>query len=507
MLWLRGENMSSGSDKSKKQNVLILGAAGRDFHDFLTYWRHREDVNVVAFTASQIPGIGGRTLPGEITGPKYPNGLKIYDQKEVKQLIDKLNVDTCTLAFSDLPYDKVMHIASEINAAGANFSIISPLKTMIESTKPVISVCAVRTGVGKSQTSRYICDVLKNMGKKFAVIRHPMPYGDLLAQRCQRYEKMEDLEKHKCTIEEREEYETHIEKGNLLFAGVDYEMILREAEKEADVIIWDGGNNDLPFYKPDLHLVIADALRPGHELSYYPGETNVRLAQAVLINKINDAEAKAVSHIERSLAKINPNAPILKCHSKLTPKLADDAEKNAEEYIKGKRVLVIEDGPTLTHGGMVSGAGYALCKHYGVKEVIDPRPFAKGTIADTFKEYSHLKKVLPAMGYGDAQTKDLEDTVQAAEEHCDVVVVGTPINLAEIIKIRKPVIRAIYDLQPENPDELEQLIKKALSAKDKSQGSQRGSESMFNKTVHDQVSAKLQNYPGVEQGKAEKLSN
>lgn len=487
--------------------MLILGAAGRDFHDFLTYWRHRDDVNVVGFTASQIPGIENRTLPKEIAGPKYPNGLKVYDQKEVKRIIDKMNVHTCALAFSDLPYETCMHIASEITAAGANFSIVSPLKTMIESTKPVISVCAVRTGVGKSQTSRYICEILKKMGKKFAVIRHPMPYGDLLAQRCQRYEKMEDLEKHKCTIEEREEYETHIEKGNLLFAGVDYEMILREAEKEAEVIIWDGGNNDLPFYKPDLHLVIADALRPGHELSYYPGETNVRLAQAVLINKINDAEAKAVSNIERGLAQINPHAPILKCRSKLTPKLADDAEKNAEDYIRGKRVLVIEDGPTLTHGGMVTGAGYAMCKHYGVKEVIDPRPFAKGSIADTFKQYTHLKNVLPAMGYGDAQIKDLEATVQAAEENCDAVVVGTPINLAEIIKIRKPVVRAIYDLQPEKPQELEQLIKKALSVKGKSQGSERRFESMFSKTIHDQVSEKLQNIPGDEQGQDEEMIN
>ena len=425
--------MASSSDRVK---VIIVGAAGRDFHDFNTFWRNDARYEVVAFTAAQIPDIDGRVYPPELCGAHYPNGIPIEPEEKLVELIKKHNVDQVTMAYSDLPHIEVMHKAAIVNAAGADFRIMGHRNTMVESTKPVIAVCAVRTGCGKSQTSRAVTDVLKSMGKKVAAIRHPMPYGDLSKQVCQRFAELDDLKKHECTIEEIEEYEPHITAGNVIYAGVDYTKILREAEKEADVILWDGGNNDLSFYKPDLYIVVADPHRPGHEVSYYPGETNTRMADIVVINKCDTAKPEDIATVEANIKRVNPTATVIRAESPVT--VADP------DAIKGKRVLVVEDGPTLTHGEMKIGAGHVAAMKHGAAELVDPRKWAVGSIKDTFAKYTHVHEVLPAMGYGDKQVKELEETINAVD--CDMVLIGTPIDLNRIVKINKPSQRVTYDL-------------------------------------------------------------
>jgi len=416
--------------------VLIIGAAGRDFHDFNTFWRNDPRYEVVCFTAAQIPDIDGRVYPAELCGERYPKGIPIESEDKLADLIRKHEIDQAVIAYSDLPHEEVMHKAAIVNAAGADFRILGPTNTMIPSTKPVIAVCAVRTGCGKSQTSRAVSGILKSMGKRVAAVRHPMPYGDLTKQICQRFAKLEDLDSHNCTIEEREEYEPHIRAGSVIFSGIDYERILREAEKEADVILWDGGNNDMAFFKPDLYIVVADPHRPGHEVKYYPGETNARLADVVVINKVGTAAPEDVKTVEANIKRINPKARIIKAKS---PVFVDHAE-----MIKGKRVLVVEDGPTLTHGDMKIGAGHTAAREHGAKTIVDPRPFAVGSIKKTFEKYTHVTEVLPAMGYGKKQMKELQDSINAAD--CDLVLVGTPIDLGALLKINKPHLRVTYEL-------------------------------------------------------------
>ncbi len=435
------------------KKMIIMGAAGRDFHDFNVYWKHRQDVEVVCFTATQIPDIHGRMYPAELAGERYPNGIPIHDESELETLIAEHDVTLVAMAYSDLPYDVVMNKAAKVNAAGAEFCMLGAEQTMVKSTKPVIAVCAVRTGCGKSQVSRRVTEILKGMGLKTAAIRHPMPYGDLAAQRCQRFAELADMDRHECTIEEREEYEPHIVAGNLLFAGVDYEMILREAEKEADVILWDGGNNDTSFYKPDLYITIVDPHRPGHELSYYPGETNLRLADIVIVNKVDTADAENIALVEANVRKVNPRATILRANS--------PCEVEDESVIRGKRVLVVEDGPTLTHGEMKYGAGHVAAKNVGVKEIVDPRKYAVGSIKATFEKYNHVTDVLPAMGYGDTQVAELEQTINAVD--CDAVVIGTPIDLGKLMKINKPSVRVRYSMDAVDktilPSAIEKIIK------------------------------------------------
>ncbi len=428
---------------SNPTKLIIMGAAGRDFHDFNVYWKHRTDVHVVAFTATQIPDIDGRVYPAALTGDRYPDGIPIHDEQQLDTLIRDHHIDRVTLAYSDLPYAFVMSQCARVNAAGAHFEILSPHKTMIASRKPVIAVCAVRTGCGKSQTTRRVSEILKGMGKKVAVLRHPMPYGDLTQQICQRYAVLEDMDKHHCTIEEREEYEPHIRAGNLLFAGVDYETILREAEKEADVILWDGGNNDTPFIKPNLYICVTDPHRPGHECSYYPGETNLRLADLVVINKVQTAQEDAIKQVEKNIARLNSGAVVVRAASPVS--VADPAA------IQGKRVLVIEDGPTLTHGEMTYGAGHVAAKKFGAAEIVDPRPYAVNSIKATYEKYNHLTDILPAMGYGKKQMADLQATIEKVP--CDLVLVGTPIDLASLIKIPQPSQRVLYEL-----DELDKKL-------------------------------------------------
>lgn len=418
--------------------VLIMGAAGRDFHNFNTYFRDNENYEVVAFTATQIPDIEGRTYPKELAGRLYPKGIPIYDEKDLAEVIEKTKTDVCVLSYSDLPYDYVMHLASKVMALGPNFWMLGKKKTSIKSTKPVISICAVRTGCGKSQTTRKIAVSLSKMGLQVVAIRHPMPYDpDLNSQATQRYGSMEDLDKYRCTIEEREEYEPLITNGIILYAGVDYEKIIREAEKEADIIIWDGGNNDFPFYKSDLEIVVTDPHRPGHEISYYPGEVNLRTADVVIINKMETANRDDVSKVRNNIAKYNPKATVIDGASPLTVE--------GWEKIKGKRILVVEDGPTLTHGDMKYGAGAIAAWKFGAKELVDPRPYAIGSIKDTFEKYNHLGIILPAMGYGKKQIEELEKTINACE--CDLVVIGTPIDLKRIVNIKHPSVRVKYDLQ------------------------------------------------------------
>ena len=436
------------ADKTK---MIILGAAGRDFHDFNTVWKHAP-VEVVAFTATQIPDIHGRMYPPELAGAAYPNGIPIKAEDELEALIKEHNVRLVTLAYSDLPYSYVMSQASRVHAAGADFTLLDPNRGMVKSTKPVIAVCAVRTGCGKSQTSRRVIEILKELGKTVAVCRHPMPYGDLTKQICQRFATLEDMDKHECTIEEREEYEPHIAAGSLLFAGVDYEKILRAAEAEADVVLWDGGNNDTSFFKADLYITVADPHRPGHELAYYPGETNVRLADIVVLNKVGTADPKDVATVETNCRAINPQATILKADSPCT---AEDAG-----IIKGKRVLVVEDGPTLTHGEMRYGAGHVAARNNGAAEIIDPRPYAQGSLKGVFEKYGHLTDVLPAMGYGEAQMADLQATI--AQVPCDAVIVGTPIDLAKLIEIKQPNTRVQYDLAEHDRNILPEAIKKVV---------------------------------------------
>jgi predicted GTPase len=435
-----------------KIKVIIMGAAGRDFHNFNTFFRGNENYEVVAFTATQIPNIDGRKYPAELAGSLYPNGIKIYPEEELPKLIKDFSIDEIIFSYSDVPYDYVMSRSAMVNAAGADFKLLGPNHTLIESTKPVVSICAVRTGCGKSQTTRYVSRLLKKAGKKVAAIRHPMPYGNLTEQKVQRFASLEDLDKHKCSIEEREEYEPHIVTGTIIYAGVDYEAILREAEKEADIILWDGGNNDLPFYKPDVHIVIADPHRTGDELYYYPGEANLRMADAVVINKIDTADSENIIELRENIRKVNQEAIIIEGAS---PIFVDEYEQ-----IQGKRVLVVEDGPTLTHGNMAYGAGIVAAEKFGAAELVDPRPFTVGTITETFEKYPEIGTLLPAMGYGDQQVKDLEDTINASD--ADLVIIGTPIDLRKIINIKKPAVRVYYELEEIGRPRLEDALKKIL---------------------------------------------
>ena len=432
--------------------VIILGAAGRDFHNFNCVYRGNEIYEVVAFTATQIPDIDGRKYPAELAGDLYPEGIPIKDEVDLVTLIAEYDPDICVMSYSDRSYQQVMSLASIVNAAGVDFTMLGERENQIKSTKPVISVGAVRTGCGKSQTSRRICEILRSAGKKVVAIRHPMPYGDLVAQKVQRFAEVADLEKHKCTIEEMEEYEPHIVAGGVIYSGVDYEAILREAEKEADIILWDGGNNDTPFYQSDLHIVVADPHRPGHEMSYFPSETNVRLADVVIINKVVEAEFENIETVRDNIREINPDAVIIDAASPLT--LEGDVD------LAGKKVLVVEDGPTLTHGDMTYGAGVVAAMRMGAEELVDPRPWAIGKLAETFELYPEIGTLLPAMGYGDEQVADLEKTINAVE--CDAVVIGTPIDLSRIIKIDKPTVRVSYELQEIGTPNLEQLLAKFI---------------------------------------------
>ncbi len=435
----------------KKKNVIIIGAAGRDFHNFNTYYRDNELYNVVAFTAAQIPDIDNRQYPAELAGKLYPQGIPIYSQDKLPELIKELNVDECVFAYSDVSYNAVMAISAIVNAAGADFTLLGPKSTSIKSTKPVISVCAVRTGSGKSQTSRKIIELLMAKGLKVVAVRHPMPYGDLVAQRVQRFATVEDLKKHRCTIEEMEEYEPHVVRGNVIYAGIDYEEILRAAEKDpngCDVIIWDGGNNDFSFYDADLAITIVDPHRPGHELSYYPGEVSLRMADVAVINKVDSATQEGIATVEKNIKKVNPGAKIIKADSTISV--------DNPEIIKGKRVLVVEDGPTLTHGEMKLGAGTVAAQRYGAKELVDPRPYTVGKLKETFNIYPNIGILLPAMGYGEAQLKDLEATINNTD--CDAVIIGTPIDLNRIININKPSTRVHYDLNEIGDPNLNEII-------------------------------------------------
>ena len=432
------------------KKVLIMGAAGRDFHNFNTYFRDNPDYKVVAFTATQIPDIEGRKYPAALAGKLYPRGIPIYAESELDALIARYKVDDVHFAYSDVSHEYVMNKASQVMAAGANFVLLGPCDTMVKSRRPVVSVCAVRTGSGKSQTSRKVATILKEKGRKVAVIRHPMPYGDLVKQKVQRFATYADLDKHECTIEEREEYEPHIDRGIIVYAGVDYEAILRQAEKEADVILWDGGNNDFSFYKSDLEIVVADPHRAGHELRYHPGETNIRRAQVIVINKMDTATKEGIDLVLANIKKVNPKAVIIRANS---PTIVSDGGR-----ITGKRVLVIEDGPTLTHGGMRYGAGIVAAQKYGAAEIIDPRPYAVGSIKKTFEKYNHLDKVLPAMGYGDKQCGDLAATIEKIP--CDLVVSATPIDITRVIKVSKPILRVGYELEEIGSPTLKDVLKK-----------------------------------------------
>ncbi|MEJ2412075.1 MAG: cyclic 2,3-diphosphoglycerate synthase [Anaerolineales bacterium] len=433
--------------------TIIMGAAGRDFHNFNVFFRGNKDYDVVAFTATQIPNIEGRKYPAVLSGELYPDGIPIFPESELVSLIDKYQVEQVVFAYSDVPHLYVMHKASEVLAAGADFRLMGTHSTQLKSTKPVVSVCAVRTGSGKSQTTRRVAAILKDMGKQVAVIRHPMPYGDLAKQAVQRFGELADLDKHDCTIEEREEYEPHIVNDVLVFAGVDYEAILREAEKEADIILWDGGNNDLPFYIPDLQIVVADPHRPGHETTYHPGEANARTADVFVINKVDTADAENVLALHESLRALSPEATILEGAS---PLFVDNPQE-----IKGKRVLVVEDGPTLTHGGMAYGAGWVAARRFGAAEIVDPRPYAVGSIKETYQKYPTTGDVLPAMGYGEKQIHELEKTINNAD--VDLVIIGTPIDLGRLMKIKKPTQRVRYELQIIGQPTLKDLLQSKFS--------------------------------------------
>ncbi len=439
----------------EKTRVIIMGAAGRDFHNFNVFFRDNENYEVVAFTATQIPNIEGRIYPSVLAGKLYPNGIPIYPESELSELIKKYKVDRVVFAYSDTPHEYVMHKASEAMAAGADFWLMGPETTMLKSKVPVISVCAVRTGCGKSQTTRRVVRILREMGKKVVSVRHPMPYGNLAEQIAERFATYEDLDKYHCTIEEREEYEPHIDLGAVIYAGVDYEKILREAEKEADIIVWDGGNNDLPFYKPDLKIVVADPLRPGHEKTYHPGETNFRMADVIVINKEDTAKFEDIEEIRKTAREINPDAIIIDAAS---PVYVDNGEE-----IKGKRVIVVEDGPTLTHGGMSYGAGYVAARKWGAKEIVSPYPYAVGSIKDTYEKYKQTREVLPAMGYSDTQIKELEETINKIP--ADLVIIGTPIDLRRVVKLNKPAVRVRYELEEIGKPDLEDIIKEKFGGK------------------------------------------
>lgn len=414
-----------------------MGAAGRDFHNFNTLYRDNADVEIVAFTATQIPDIEGRRYPAVLAGKLYPKGIPIYDEKELLTLIKKFNIEEVIFSYSDVSYQYIMEKAAYVMAAGARFAVEGSYPTMIQSSKPVVAVCAIRTGSGKSQTTRKVAKTLQAMGKKVVAVRHPMPYGDLARQACQRFGNLADLDKHKCTIEEREEYEPHIVNDVVVYAGVDYEMIIRQAEKEADIILWDGGNNDMSFYKPDLQITVVDPHRPGHELSYYPGQNNLLLADVVVINKIDSADPDDVMIVRDNIRRYNPDAVIIDA--------ASPVSVDRPELIKGRKVLVVEDGPTLTHGEMTYGAGVVAADKFGAAELVDPRPYTVKSITATFNKYPDIGVLLPAMGYGKQQVKDLETTIN--KTRCDLVIIATPINLGKLIKINKPSVRVFYDLQ------------------------------------------------------------
>ncbi len=435
--------------------TLIMGAAGRDFHNFNVFYRDNKDYEVVAFTATQIPNIEGRKYPAQLAGSLYPAGIPIYPESELVRLIKDLKVDQVVFAYSDVPHEVVMHKASIVLAAGADFRLMGTETTQVKSIKPVVSVCAVRTGSGKSQTTRRVAAILREMGYKVAAIRHPMPYGDLVKQKVQRFATYADLDKHECTIEEREEYEPHIDNGVIVYAGVDYEAILRQAEQEVDIILWDGGNNDFSFYKSDLSIVVADPHRAGHEKAYHPGETNVRLADVFVINKVDTADPAKVIEVRNTLHELNPRAIIIEGASPLFV--------NDPEAIRGKRVLVVEDGPTLTHGEMAYGAGWVAAKRFGAGEIVDPRPFAVGSIHDTFVKYPKTGTILPAMGYGDQMVKDLEKTINKAD--VDLVISATPIDLTRIIKVNKPMQRVGYELQEIGKPDLKDILTKKFAKK------------------------------------------
>ena len=441
----------------QKIKVVIMGAAGRDFHNFNVYFRNNDAYEVVAFTATQIPGIESRTYLPELAGPNYPNGIPIYPEEDLPKLIREYDVDQVVFAYSDVSHEYVMHRASIALSCGADFRLMGPKTTMLKAKVPVISVGAVRTGSGKSQTSRQTAKILKNKGLRVVVIRHPMPYGDLRKQVCQRFASYEDLDKYECTIEEREEYEPHIDNGIIVYAGIDYEKILRDAEKDADVIVWDGGNNDLPFYRSDLHFVVADPHRAGHEVTYHPGEANLRMAKVVIINKVDTANPKNVEKVKENIRRVNPNAMILDAASPIT---ADNPE-----LIKGRRVLVIEDGPTITHGNMPYGAATIMAKKFGASEIVDPKPYAVGSIKETYEDYTHLRAILPAIGYGGKQVADLKETIDRTP--CDVVVIGTPIDLRRVMTINKPTVRVKYELQVLGPISLEQVLEEFLQRVEK----------------------------------------
>ncbi len=435
-----------------KSKIIIMGAAGRDFHNFNTFFRDNDQYEVVAFTATQIPNIDDRKYPAQLAGDLYPDGINIYPEDELPELIKKFNVVEVIFAYSDVPYDYVMNTSAAVNAAGVDFKLMGPQKTMLKSNKPVIAVCAVRTGSGKSQTTRRVIELLQEAGKKVVAIRHPMPYGNLVEQKVQRFAELSDLDKHKCTIEEREEYEPHVVRGNVIYAGVDYEAILREAEKEADIIVWDGGNNDLPFYKPDLHITVLDPHRPGDELFYYPGEVNLRMADVIVINKIDTADNEDIRAVRESVFEVNPNATIVEAAS---PIFIDDYQ-----LIRGKRVLAVEDGPTLTHGEMTYGAAVVAAEKFGALELVDPRPYTVGTITETYEKYPEIGSLLPAMGYDDQQIKDLEKTINQTE--CDVVIIGTPIDLRKLININKTAVRVTYELQEIGKPDLKETLHKFM---------------------------------------------
>ncbi len=441
-----------------KKNVIIIGAAGRDFHNFNVYFRDNELYNVVAFTAAQIPDIYGRRYPAELAGGLYPEGIPVYSEEELPELIKRLKADICVFSYSDITYQKVMSVSAIVNAAGASFMLLGPSETMIRSRKPVIAVGAVRTGCGKSQTSRRVIEILMSKGLKVVAVRHPMPYGDLRSQKVQRFAEISDLDRYGCTIEEMEEYEPHIVRGNVIYAGVDYEAILKEAENDprgCDVIVWDGGNNDFPFYKPDLMITVADPHRAGHELRYYPGEVTLRLADVVIINKIDTASPDAVQIVRDNISRVNPGAVVIDAASPI--------KTDNPSLIKGRRVLVVEDGPTLTHGEMKIGAGVVAAGRYGAAQLVDPRPYIVGKLVDTFRTYPEIGTVLPAMGYGKQQLRDLEKTINNTD--CDSVVIATPIDLNRIIKIQKPTTRVYYDLQEIGYPDLVQVLNDFISRK------------------------------------------
>lgn len=432
----------------ERKRVLVMGAAGRDFHNFNTYFRNAPEYHVVGFTATQIPNIEGRVYPKELAGSLYPEGIPIYPESELTRLIRDCMVQQVVFAYSDVSHQYVMHKASLVQASGADFVLLGPQATMLKSTKPVVAVCAVRTGSGKSQTSRAVVRVLVSGGKRVVVVRHPMPYGDLVKQAVQRFATATDLEKHEVTIEEREEYEPHLANGTVVYAGVDYERILREAEQEGDVVLWDGGNNDFPFYRPDVHITVVDPHRPGHEVSYYPGETNLRMANVIVINKIDTAEPANVEAVRANIRRENPNAIVIDAASPISVK-----EPGA---IRGKRVLVVEDGPTLTHGEMAYGAGVVAARRFGALEIVDPRPYAVGSIKETFAKYPGTGPVLPAMGYGEKQTHDLEETINHTP--VDLVLIATPIDLRKIINIRHQTDRVRYEFQDLSRPTLKEVL-------------------------------------------------